>query len=891
MSRLNESDENQIPQTPSESAPASSELNANGMTSSGDSVPAAVPQRKDVDSYDEKTIRALEGIEGIRLRPDMYIGDRSTRGLHHLVFEVVDNSIDEAVAGYATSVSVRIHPDGSVSIIDDGRGIPVGLMPDQGNKSALEVVLTKIHAGGKFDREGAYKTGTGGLHGVGITAVNALSEWLEAEIRRDGHVWTMEFAKGMVKTPLKKLGRTDSTGTKITFKPDSTIFREVRLTFDELAKRMQELAFLNAGIRIRLADERTGQSDDYHYPGGLVEFVRYLSRTENTLYSDVLSIQGEADAVQVSITIQHNDGFSENIRCFANNIHNMEGGTHLSGFRSALTRAVNTYGKREGIFKDVDTTGDDFREGLVAVISVRVPHPQFEGQTKTKLSNSEVEGIVTSITFDGLNKFFEENPAIAKKIAQKGAMAAEAREAARKSREMVRRKGALTTGGLPEKLRDCRSRELDITELYLVEGDSAGGSADTGRDSNTQAILPLRGKILNVEKAQLVKVLDNAEISNIFKAIGVPPGAVLDDVSKRRYGKLILMTDADIDGSHIRTLLLTFLFRHLRPLVEMGCIYIAQPPLYRVIQKKQTRYVQTHEQMMEELVTLGSQGTSVVCADGQDFQADHFARLIALFIQLEEPLELLERRGISLRYISRFAKVGEADTSVLPRFRVFSGGQQYWFLDKVELDEFLVEEEARRGTPLDVGSELELKNVDTVPGAVEGGLSAGGQEPADSANGAPSVNGDEEQESAVQVVELYEVRTINDLLIQLRGYGLGLKDLVAADNKNGEPVFPFRLKHDGESEIRLQHLRELVPTVRKLGEKGMKVTRFKGLGEMDPEELWATSMNREERTLIKVTMNDAAGADEIFRVLMGDHVEPRREFIEKHALDVKDLDV
>jgi DNA gyrase subunit B len=813
--------------------------------------------------YSEKNIRALEGIEGIRLRPDMYIGDRGMRGLHHLVFEVVDNSVDEAVAKYATWISVTINTDGSVTIVDDGRGIPVGRMADQGNKSALEVVLTKIHAGGKFDREGGYKTGTGGLHGVGITAVNALSEWLSAEIRREGHIWTMDFAKGAVTTDLQKLGKSETTGTKISFKPDASIFTEIKFQFDVLAKRMQELVFLNAGIRVRLTDERTAQTEEFHYPDGLREFVKYLNRTETPLYSDIVSITGEQDGVKVYVCIQHNDGYNETVRPFANNIYNMDGGTHVSGFRSALTRALNNYGKRENIFKEVETTGDDFREGLVAVIAVNVPHPQFEGQTKTKLSNGEVEGIVNSIVFESLGKFFEESPAIAKKICQKAVVAAEAREAARKSREMVRRKGALTSGGLPEKLRDCRSRELDITELYLVEGDSAGGSADTGRDSNTQAILPLRGKILNVEKAQLVKILDNAEISNLFKAIGIPPMAELEDITKRRYGRIILMTDADVDGSHIRTLLLTFLFRHMRALVENNCVYIAQPPLYRVIQKNKTRYVQTHDRMISELIELGLNGSQVVCADGFVFENDSLRRITSILRRLDEPLELLERRGLTLRYMK---KVLSSPDSPLPQFRVLVGRAEKWFGNRAEVEAFVAAESAKNPAG-------ELTSVDVA--AVAGAAS-----PAEA----------KVPETMVQVQELHELRSINEGLNDLKGFGITLDNLIPAGTRDGEAYFPFRIVQD-KDEIRLSSLRELLAKLREMGEQGMKVTRFKGLGEMDPEELWETTMKPEYRTLLKVTMMDAAAADEMFRVLMGDQVEPRREFIEKHSLDVKDLDV
>ena len=820
------------------------------------------------DDYGASQIRALEGVEGIRTRPAMYIGDTTLRGLHHLVYEVVDNSVDEAVNRHATVITVRINADGSVSCVDDGRGIPVGRMPEMDNRPALEVVLTEIHAGGKFDRSGGYKTGTGGLHGVGITAVNALSEWLEAEVRREGHVWRMDFQRGIVTNELQKLGVSDTTGTKITFKPDPEIFPDTSFNYDTLARRLQELAFLNAGIRIRISDERSNQSDEYHYEEGLLEFVKHLNRTEDPLFPQIIRIQGTMPSddgeVEVDVAVQYTGGTTESIRTFANNINNLEGGVHLSGFRSALTRAVNTYGKNANLFKDYAPTGDDLREGLTTVIAVRVPDPQFEGQTKTKLGNSEVEGIVMSVVHAGLNKFFEENPTVAKLICQKGILAAEAREAAKKAREQVRRKGALTTGGLPEKLRDCRSRELDITELYLVEGDSAGGSADTGRDSNTQAIMPLRGKILNVEKAQLVKILDNAEISNIFKAVGIPPGAELEDVAKRRYGKIILMTDADVDGSHIRTLLLTFLFRHMRKLVENGCVYIAQPPLYRVQQKKKSRYVDTHENMMTQLLSLGLDGSNVrVKEDGAVFEGDNLQTIVGLISRLEEPFLTLERRGIDLRRVASDFLTADG---LVPRYRVFLGREQHWFATKEELDAFVAAEEQKRGEQLKVAD-------------------AGGAAPAD---------GKETDEEAVddnlQIQDLHEVRSINDVLQDLKAYGVKLRDLVPAGNRNGEPYYPFVVANE-DGEHQMSSLRDLLLTLRKMGERGLKITRFKGLGEMDPEELWETSMDKENRLLLQVTMEDAAAADEIFRVLMGDHVEPRREFIEKHALDVADLDV
>lgn len=832
--------------------------------------------------YGSEQIRALEGVEGIRTRPAMYIGGTNLVGLHHLVFEIVDNSVDECVNNFATTISVKINADGSVTCVDNGRGIPVGEMSDLDNRSALDVVFTEIHAGGKFDRDSGYKTGTGGLHGVGITAVNACSEWLEAEVRREGHVWTMDFARGIMVNPLSKLGKTDRTGTKITFKADSEIFPDTNFVYDTLHKRVQDLAFLNAGVRIRLSDERSGQSDEFYYEDGLVEFVKHLNRTENPIFPDVIRIADRQDEIEIEVALQYNDGFSENVRSYANNIYNPAGGTHLSGFKSALTRTINAYGKKENIFKDFTPSGDDFREGLAAVISVHLPEPQFESQTKIKLTNAEVEGTVTSLVNEGLMKFFEENPSLAKTICNKGMRAAEAREAAKKAREMVRKKGALTTGGLPEKLRDCRNHDLAVSELYLVEGDSAGGSADTGRDSNVQAILPLRGKILNVEKAQLVKVLGNTEVVAIFKAIGVPPGTEMD-VTKRRYGKIILMTDADVDGSHIRTLLLTFLFRHMRPLVEEGCIFIAQPPLYRVQQKKKTRYVQTHEEMMQELLELGMSDSSLRMNEGDlIIGGAEFERLAELIAQIEEPLEALEHRGIELRFLAAHHATEE---NLLPRYRVFLGNDQFWFAGKQQLDEFLAAEESKRGAELSVADDNGSLDSDA----------AGPMDFAAEAEDQPVAS----DEPLLQVVDLHEVRPINKTLRTLDAeFGLKLDSLVPAGNRDGEPWFPYTIcSHDSGSsadvvqEQPLSSLRELLPEIRKMGEHGLRLTRFKGLGEMDPDELWKTSMDREQRVLLQVTMEDTAAADEIFRVLMGDHVEPRREFIEKHALEVRELDI
>jgi DNA gyrase subunit B len=806
----------------------------------------------------------------------MYIGGTDSRGLHHLVFEVVDNSIDEFVTGHGTLITVTINADGSVTGTDDGRGIPIGPLPEKDNKSALEVVLTDLHAGGKFDRQGGYKRGTGGLHGIGIKAVNALSEWLEVESRREGHAWTMEFARGDVISPLQKLGRTDSTGTKITFKPDSQIFPDVKFNYDVLEKRLQELAFLNKRIRINLSDEQTGQHNEFYSTEGLPEFVKWLNRTDTALLPDVIEISGQDQDIEVEIALQYNDGYNENVRCFANNISNPDGGTHLSGFRSAVTRSLNGYGKKADLFKDFEPTGDDFREGLTAVVSVTLPEPQFQSQYKTKLLNVEIEGAVASVAYEVLTRYLEEHPAIAKRICQKALTAAEAREAARKSREMVRRKGALTSGGLPEKLRDCRTHELQISELFLVEGDSAGGSADTGRDSNTQAILPLRGKILNVEKAQLVKMLENLEIAAIFKAIGVIPGAELEDVNKRRYGKVILMTDADVDGSHIRTLLLTFFFRHLRQLVVEGCVYIAQPPLFRVVQRKQTRYVQTADEMMGELVQLGLTGSSLRLPDATVFEGDHLKQIVACIHDLDEPLLTMERRGIDLRLLS--AK-HLTERGLLPRYRVFVGRTQHWFADKSELDQFVATEETRMGCEFSVADTTHAHS--TRSRAPEAAVLTDEVAIAAAAKSA---------ESTIQVVDLHEVRSINHTLELLKGFGITLRDLIPAGTKDGAAVYPFRIKNE-DGEVPLASLRELLPGLRKLGEKGLKITRFKGLGEMNADELGTTTMDPKTRTLLQVTMQDAVAADEIFRILMGEQVEPRRQFIEKHALDVKELDV
>ena len=832
---------------------------------------SAVKPAPAAETYDASDIQHLKGIEGIRTRPAMYIGDTGAPGLHHLVYEVVDNSIDEAVNGYASEIHVQINLDESISIVDNGRGIPVDVVKGDG-RPALEVVLTEIHAGGKFNRESGYKVGTGGLHGVGITAVNALSSWLTAEVRRGGSTWVMDFEKGRRTSELRQLGGADSTGTRLTFLPDPTIFSETRFSLDTLTRRMRELAFLTPGIRITLRDERADRTEEFHFEDGLVQFVKYLNRTQTPLTADVFRVMAEApeENVVVEVAMQYNDGYTENVLTYANNIFNPDGGTHLSGFRAALTRTMNNYAKAGNLFKDVVPVGEDFREGLTAIVSVRVPDPKFTSQNKVKLTNGEVESAVQTVVNEGFTKYLEENPSIAKKLIAKAVMAAEAREAARKSRDMVRRKGALTTGGLPEKLRDCRSRDLESTELYLVEGDSAGGSADTGRDSSIQAILPLRGKILNVEKAQLVKVLDNAEITNLFRAIGLSPAGGEDemDISKRRYGKIIVMTDADVDGSHIRTLLLTFLFRHMRDLVAGGHIYIAQPPLYRVIQRKQVRYVQTHQAMMTELISLGMSGARLnVKADSTTFAGENLQKVCDLITQMEHPLELRERRGIDIRHLLKY---NAGDKSRLPRYRVLSGDAEKWFLERDEAEAYL-----KSILPVVPPSEV-TDATETSASVVSTPVTIG----------EPLIP----REKLAQLIDLHEIKTLNDVFAQLKDYGFFVADFTPAGVRNAEPIFPFILERDDDV-VKLTSLRDLLAELRRLGEKGLTLTRFKGLGEMNSEELWDTSMDPEKRTLLQVRMEDAAAADEIFRVLMGDAVEPRREFIEKHALDVKELDI
>ncbi|MEM1067255.1 MAG: DNA gyrase subunit B [Planctomycetota bacterium] len=836
--------------------------------------------------YTEKDLQHLSDLEHVRERPGMYIGDTSTRGLHHLVYEVVDNSIDEAMADFAKMVSVTVHTDGSVTVEDDGRGIPVTRHEQLSEEldrevSTLEGVMTVLKFGGKFEK-GAYQT-SGGLHGVGVTVVNFLSQWAEAEVSRDGFTWTQEYERGVPTGPVRKGRATKKTGTKTTFKADNKIFSVTKYNFDTLYKRLQELAFLNSGVHIKFHDERNGESGDFKYERGLVEFVEHLNRASDSLHNDVIRIEGEKDGTQYDIAMQYSTEFTENVQSYVNNIHTHEGGTHVSGFRSALTRTLNNYGKKENLFKGgVAPGGDDFREGITAVISVRVPHPQFEGQTKTKLGNSEVEGIISAGVGEQLSKYFEENPRVAQTIVRKGMLAAEAREAARKAKDLLRkRKDALGGGGLPGKLRDCISKNRDECELYLVEGDSAGGSAEGGRMREFQAILPLRGKIINAYKSREAKVLENQEVQSMIQAIGTGIGAD-QDLTKRRYDKVIIMTDADVDGSHIRTLLLCFFYRQMYELVARGHVYVAQPPLFRVVQGKSRYYVQSDTEMKSQLLDRGLSDTVFESEDGRRVDGDAMRTLCKTLATMEESILALEQHGFSLRaHAMRIDPV----TNKLPALLLTHGNDEHWFHNQDEVEVYLNEHNLRLDSEEDDDEdEVDADEVD-----------ASDSEDTQAENADAAAEGDAEVQENVKgelahLAELHEVRTINSGLKDLQELGFGIDDLIPAD-RTGMTTARFELVRGEDHRRPLTDLRDLLPEVRAAGEKGLQVTRFKGLGEMNAEELRETTLDPANRTLLKVNLTDAGTADEIFRLLMGDKVEPRREFIEKHALDARNLDV
>ncbi|MBR3223317.1 MAG: DNA topoisomerase (ATP-hydrolyzing) subunit B [Kiritimatiellae bacterium] len=726
------------------------------------------------NNYNAENIQVLEGMEAVRKRPAMYIGDTGERGYHHLVYEVVDNSIDEALAGYCSLIDVVINKDGSLTVQDNGRGIPVDMHPTQ-HKPAIEVVLTILHAGGKFDGSN-YKV-SGGLHGVGVSCVNALSDWMKVEVKRDGKIHRIEFSRGHVTKPLEIVGECgDETGTKVTFFPDHTIFTCHAFKWETLCSRLRELAFLNKGVTIRFRDDEgeTHHEETFHYDGGIDEFVEWLNANKKPL-SPIIHFEGEREGltgmVQAEVSLQYTDSYSTLEQTYCNNIHTIEGGTHLSGFRAALTRTINKYGADNKLLREKDNlTGDDMREGLTVIVSVKVPQPQFEGQTKTKLGNGEVEGIVGSIVGERLMTFFEENPAVAKTVIEKTLLAARAREAARAARESTRRKGVMDGLSLPGKLRDCSERDPSKTELFLVEGDSAGGSAQKGRDRATQAILPLRGKVLNVEKARVDRMLANAEIRTLITAIGCGFGEEWD-VSKARYHKIVIMTDADVDGAHIRTLLLTFFYRKMPELIEKGYVYLAQPPLYKVERKKRSEYVLTDGELTEKLLTLGLDDYEVKDKSGATLDPERARALLTLLAEIEATEKMVGERG-------------------------FSAAE-------------LLNDEAAQGS----GASMLKKEFSS-----------------------------------------------------LSGYGYGPEDWFGGE------------------------LKKLLDDVRAHGRQGLSIYRFKGLGEMDAPELFDTTMNPEKRRMLRVRLDDAAAADRMFTLLMGDEVAPRRKFIEDNALNVRNLD-
>jgi len=831
-------------------------------------------------AYDASKIQKLEGLEGVRKRPDMYIGDTMERGLHHCVFEVVDNSIDEALAGFATHITVSIHLDGSCSIEDNGRGIPVDLHPVY-KIPALELVLTNLHAGGKFGK-GAYQV-SGGLHGVGAKCVNAVSEWFEAEVRRDGKVYHMRCTQGKTSQKMTVIGETKKTGTKITFKPDPEIFKITReFKYEILANRLRELAFLNPGVSIDLIDERSQKNERFLFKDGISEFVRFLNRNKNVLhhrpitFSDTEPNEDPAKAgTMVDVAMQYNDSYNDQIFAYANSIFNLEGGTHLSGFRTALTRVINNFAKANNLIKEKDPgiTGDDVREGLVAVISLKLSEPRFEGQTKTKLSNSEVDGIVQKIVGEKLKFFFEKETAIAKRVIDKCLYAARAREAARKARETIR-KGAFSGGGLPGKLADCSERDAALTEIYIVEGDSAGGSAKQGRDRRYQAILPLRGKLINSEKAQLDKVLNNEEIRTLITAIGTGIGAGEDDsafnADKARYHKVIIMTDADVDGSHIRTLLLTFLYRQMKGLIERGYVYIAQPPLYKIKRKKREQYIDNDEQLNRILLELGSEDVLLTrLRDQTTFASTQIDKIVESLAALEKLGAGVTRYGAAL---AEYLDLHAPKTHELPRYvaRIREGNK--------ESHEFLRNDEARAGFIRRMG--LDAASFDQADGTLSTPPLGDGKK---DGSASPIVT------RRITIHEIFESTEMTKLLRAMAASGLDISRFTPTEEPRYVSTENPGQKTEAKTELHAPF--EILHHIRNLGRRGLAIQRYKGLGEMNPKQLYETTMDPEKRRLLRVSIDDAAKADHLFTLLMGDEVPPHRQLIEDNALNVQYLDV
>ncbi len=788
--------------------------------------------------YDATSIKVLGGLEAVRKRPAMYIGSTSEMGLHHLVWEVVDNSVDEAMAGYCDEINVVVHEDNSVTVTDNGRGIPVDMHATE-KKPAAEVVMTVLHAGGKFDSD-TYKV-SGGLHGVGVSVVNALSDWLDLEIWRDGEVWEQSYEKGAPTSKLKASGKTRKTGTKITFHADPSIFTTTNYSFDTLSQRLRELAFLNKGLKITLEDERAANKKaEFRFSGGIAEFVKHLNRGKGVLHDSPIYMEGKKDQVEMEIALQYNDGYAENIFAFANTINTVDGGTHLAGFRSSLTRTINYYANSFGMLKDqkdgVSITGDDVREGLVAVVSVKLPQPQFEGQTKGKL-NSDIKGVVESLVNERLGEYFDKHSSIARKIIGKCIDAARAREAARKARELTRRKSALDSGGLPGKLSDCQERDPERCEIFLVEGESAGGSAKGGRDRRYQAILPLKGKILNVEKARYDKMLGHEEIRAIITALGTGIGKDDFDASKLRYHKIILMTDADVDGSHIRTLLLTFFFRHMRELIDKEHIYIAQPPLYRVKRGKTERYIRDEREFSRELMKRATEDHIVKGRDGKALEGGALTQFLLNIQEYDQVSGKLARKLRDPKLIELLAD------SELDKKADFSEKKKLQDLAK-----------AIEKAKLNFDTKLEFDEEHSLHELV---LKNGGEKRINWAlAGSP---------------EFKRLRTLHDA--------------IADSNKP-----PFTVARNGDKAEK-ESAAALLNYVLEDAKSAFTITRFKGLGEMNPAQLWETTMNAETRTLLKVRLEDAVAAEDIFSTLMGENVEQRRKFIEDNALDVVNLDI
>ena len=833
------------------------------------------------NSYTAAMIQILDGRDAVRKRPAMYIGNTDQLGLHHLVYEVMDNSIDEAIVGECDKIGVIIHYDNSVTVTDNGRGIPVDPHPMKPGKSTVEVVMTMLHAGGKFQHD-AYKL-SGGLHGVGVSVVNFLSEWLEVEVRRERKVHFQRYERGVPVKPLEQIGTSKKSGTVIRFRPDPQIFPVIDYSFDILANRFRELAFLTAGVAISLTDERSGKSHLFKFNGGIVEFVTYLNANKTVVIPKPIYFRkvkeyvkdeasGKRETIEAEIAIQYNDSYNDSLYAFANSINNKDGGTHIAGFRKALTRTLNEYAKKHDLGKKLTNglAGDDVREGMTAVISIKISEPQFEGQTKAKLLNIEVAGLVEQIVNEGLGEYLAESPSVGRKILEKVIMAAHAREAARKAREIVR-KSAMGVGSLPGKLADCSEKDPLLTELYIVEGDSAGGSAKQGRDRHYQAVLPLRGKIINVEKARLDKVLGNTEIRTIVTALGTGIGDQNFDLSKLRYGKLIIMTDADVDGAHIRTLLLTFFLRQMRQLIEQGHIYISQPPLYRIKKGRLEQYLETDEEKDRFVINQGIEASDLFFKHGKtekQLSKGQLKQFTEHLINLEKLGRMISRKGITMReYLAQKKKTGK-----LPKYQISLGDERYYAYNERELAKYFEVKEYKEEAGEDGKSgQKDFFEEDEVPQDFDGAAAEMPQ---------------------YDMVEFPEAKEIGELLEKIRKLGLNVNLYCMDQGTNAQRLDdgPFRIEENKRVHY-LHSLQEVLQRMKEIGQKGVTIQRYKGLGEMNAVQLWETTMNPKTRSLLQVTLEDAVEADQTCSILMGDKVEPRRCFIQEHAPEVRNLDI